>query len=179
MEAYADGDDSAFGALYDALAPRLFGLLLKQTGDRSRAEDLVQETMLALHRSRGQFTRGADVLPWAFAIGRRLCIDRFRRQKIEDGFARDQAAGLDGTDSSGRADDELHARHLAQKVEATLQRLPESQRTAFELIRTEGLSPAQAAEALGTTVPAVKLRAHRAYERLRAEIGVATEGDAP
>ena len=48
-----------------------------------------------------------------------------------------------------------------------MEALPESQRVAFELIKYDGLSVAQAAETLGTTVTAVKLRAHRCYEALR------------
>src|SRR6476646_8553344 len=80
MERYASGDASAFGELYDRLAPRLYGYLLRQTKDFSRAEDLVQQTMLQIHCARGQFVRGAAVLPWAFAISRRLLIDETRRE---------------------------------------------------------------------------------------------------
>src|ERR1700729_459557 len=83
MERYATGDDAAFGAVYDALAPRLYGYLLRQTRDSARAEDLVQQTLLHMHRARGRFIPGAEVLPWAFAIARRLLIDGLRRGKRE------------------------------------------------------------------------------------------------
>jgi RNA polymerase sigma-70 factor (ECF subfamily) len=53
-------------------------------------------------------------------------------------------------------------RELAAQIERVLARLPQSQRVAFELIKNEGLSVAEAAQVLGTTVAAVKLRAHRA-----------------
>jgi RNA polymerase sigma-70 factor (ECF subfamily) len=53
--------------------------------------------------------------------------------------------------------------------------LPEAQRVAFELVKHEGLSLAEAADVLGTTVAAVKLRAHRTYEALRAALGPAFE----
>jgi RNA polymerase sigma-70 factor (ECF subfamily) len=55
-------------------------------------------------------------------------------------------------------------------LQQTLDSLPESQRVAFELIKGDGLSVAQAAETLGTTVTAVKLRAHRTYEALRSAL---------
>src|SRR5688572_13668741 len=61
MERYAAGDDGAFGDLYDALAPRLYGYLLRQTRDPVRAEDLLQQTMLQIHAMRGRFFPGADV----------------------------------------------------------------------------------------------------------------------
>jgi len=57
--------------------------------------------------------------------------------------------------------------------------LPETQRVAFELVKEEGLSLAEAAQVLGTTVSAVKLRAHRAYEALRAVLGDVIDGGSP
>ncbi len=72
MDRYAQGDDAAFSELYDALAPRLYGYLLRQTRNNARAEDLTQQTFLQMHCARGRFVRGADVVPWAFAIARRL-----------------------------------------------------------------------------------------------------------
>src|SRR4051812_46548656 len=79
MDRYARGEDSAFGQIYDGLAPRLQGYLVRQTRDRAKAEDIVQQTMLQIHRARGRFIPGAEVIPWAFAIARRLLIDQHRR----------------------------------------------------------------------------------------------------
>src|SRR5579871_3992691 len=90
MDAYAQGDDAAFGSLYDALAPRLLGFLMRQTRDRQRAEDLLQDTLLNIHRARGQFMVGADVVAWAFAISRRLCIDRLRHRKHEQNLEEEE-----------------------------------------------------------------------------------------
>ena len=70
MERYAAGDDAAFATVYDVLAPRLYGYLLRQTRERSSAEDLLQQTMLHIHRARVRFIAGAEVTPWAFAIAR-------------------------------------------------------------------------------------------------------------
>jgi RNA polymerase sigma-70 factor (ECF subfamily) len=78
-----------------------------------------------------------------------------------------------------RADDVAIAKEIAVRLSQELARLPENQRVAFELIKQDGLSVAEAAQILGTTVPAVKLRAHRAYEAMRAilaELGE-REGD--
>src|ERR1019366_5804156 len=109
MERYAGGDTAAFGQLYDALSPRLFGYLLRQTRDRARAEDLLQQTMLQIHRARDP-----------------------------------------GVSSLDRADDLVHAGELAVRVQHILARLPHSQRAAFELIKQEGLTVAEAAQVLGT-----------------------------
>jgi RNA polymerase sigma-70 factor (ECF subfamily) len=169
MERYAGGDSAAFAQVYDALAPRLYGYLLRQTRDRARTEDLLQQTMLHIHRARDRFIAGAEVRPWAFAIARRLLVDEIRR-------GRRVILSDDGDPDPGRseepmADDVVQAGELALQIQTILAKLPSSQRAAFELIKQEGLSVTEAAQVLGTTVAAVKLRAHRAYEALRAALG--------
>jgi RNA polymerase sigma-70 factor (ECF subfamily) len=170
MTRYASGDDAAFGEVYDALAPRLFGYLVRQTRDHARAEDLVQQTFLQIHRARGRFLPDAEVVPWAFAIARRLMIDGMRRGKREV-LAKDDEAGEGPPASAPGADDLVQAQQLADRIRGELAHLPEQQRVAFELVKQEGLSLAEAAQILGTTVAAVKLRAHRAYEALRGVVG--------
>src|SRR5215475_9533002 len=81
MERYAAGDDAAFEALYDALADRLYAYLRRHVPDPHVCDDLVQETFLRMHTARGTFMTGAAVLPWAFAIARRLVVDRVRRDR--------------------------------------------------------------------------------------------------
>ncbi len=166
MDRYASGQDDAFVLVYDGIAPRLLGYLLRHTHDRDDAEDLVQQTMLHIHRSRGSFIRGAEVVPWAFAIARRLLVDRLRHR--EPGRRVDNA-GLDARASEAPgADDLFYARQMAGHIESALARLPPAQREAFQLIKQEGLSLGDAARILGTTVGAAKLRLHRAYDALRA-----------
>jgi RNA polymerase sigma-70 factor (ECF subfamily) len=69
----------------------------------------------------------------------------------------------------------VEAREFAQRFADALARLPESQRTTFELLKQDGLTLAEAAAVLGVTVTAVKLRAHRAYESLRVALGDGVE----
>jgi RNA polymerase sigma-70 factor (ECF subfamily) len=173
MERYARGDSSAFAQVYDVLAPRLYGYLLRQTRERARAEDLLQQTMMHIHRARDRFISGAEVMPWAFAIARRLLVDEIRRGRRV--VLSDDGDPDPGASDSPMADELVQANELAARVQSILAKLPQSQRVAFELIKQEGLSVAEAAQVLGTTVAAVKLRAHRAYEALRAALG---EGDA-
>jgi RNA polymerase sigma-70 factor, ECF subfamily len=172
MDRYANGDDGAFGELYDLLAPRLYGYLLRQTRNTARAEDLVQQTFLQMHCARGRFMAGADVVPWAFAIARRLMIDGMRRGKREVLSSHDdESVGIEAVAAGLSADDEVHAKQIATRIHRELARLPEAQRVAFELVKQDGLSMAEAADVLGISVSAVKLRAHRTYEALRAVLG--------
>jgi RNA polymerase sigma-70 factor (ECF subfamily) len=124
-----------------------------------------------MHRARGQFLPGAAVTPWAFAIGRRLLIDNVRRTRRDKVSTGDDAA-LDTAIADGpAADDLVQAQETAQRIQRVLLTLPDSQRVAFELVKQEGLTFVEAAEVVGATVAAVKLRAHRAYEALRAVLG--------
>jgi hypothetical protein len=81
MERYAGGDDAAFGALYEAIAPRLLGDLKKVTGRDEDAHDLLAQTMLEIHRARASYIPGAAVLPWAGAIAQRLATGELERSR--------------------------------------------------------------------------------------------------
>jgi RNA polymerase sigma-70 factor (ECF subfamily) len=169
MDRYADGDDRAFDVLYDALAPKLRQYLLRQTRDATRADDLLQQTLLQLHANRGRFIRGADVVPWAYAIARRVLIDSIRKGK------RESIPSTPQMDHEQQAvdtppDELLDSHRLAKRIETELSRLPESQRLAFELTQKEGLSLRDVAQMLGTSANAVKLRARRAYVAIRTAI---------
>jgi RNA polymerase sigma-70 factor (ECF subfamily) len=101
-------------------------------------------------------------------------IDGMRRGKREVLSSGDEERRDDVQEAAApdpQADDLAIAQELAHEIQAVLAKLPEGQRVAFELVKQEGLSMAEAAEILGTTVSAVKLRAHRAYEALRAALG--------
>ncbi len=186
MDRYADGDTQAFGEVYDHLAPRLHTFLQRQTRDAAAADDLVQQTFLQIHHARATYLRGADVLPWAFAIARRLVIDRHRRRRPELSFDRaDGAHGEDAEDwlasregNEAGPDALLEAKQTAARVAAVLDGLPEGQRLAFELLKRDGLSLIEAAEILGIGVGAVKVRAHRAYEAIRAVLQEGPGSDA-
>ncbi len=167
MDRYARGDDHAFGEVYDAVAPRLHAFLLRQTRSRALADDLLQQTLLLMHRHRGSYASGMPVMPWAFAIARRLYIDEFRKRRTDALWSARSVADEDRV-LSIFADDELASRETAERVRAVLAKLPETQRVAFDLLRVEGMSHDQAAQVLGTTVSAVKLRAFRAYSAIRA-----------
>jgi len=170
MDRYAEGDDQAFGQVYDLLAPRLLGFFMRHVQGRARAEDLVQQTLLQMHTARRSYARGSSVLPWAFAISRHVMIDARRRSSREVLFqtAEDDAAAPNLKVARDSGPEDLAAtRQIAERVSRELERLPRSQTAAYDLVREDGLSVAEAAEVLGTTPTAIKLRVHRVYEALR------------
>jgi RNA polymerase sigma-70 factor (ECF subfamily) len=172
MDRYACGDDAAFSELYDLLAPRLSSFAMRRTRDEGATEDLVQQTFLQMHCARRHFAPGAAVTPWAFAIARRLLIDTFRKKGRSPVWVEEEEDDARESVAPGASPAELAARRrLAHRMSEELARVSETDRTAFELVRFDGLSMAEAAEVLGTTANAVKLRAFRTAEVLRASLG--------
>ena len=166
MDRYADGDAEAFSTLYDELAPRLLRFALQRLHGQAAAEDVVQQTFLHIHAARGRFVRGAAVVPWAYAIARRLAIDTFRRHGREEVRATPIAYGVEAS-SAPAPDEQVHLLRSEAALRHDLERLSPALREAFELLKVEGLSVAECAEVLGITRGMVKVRAHRATLALR------------
>jgi len=187
MAQYCDGDASAFRALYALVAPRLLGYLMKMARERAVAEDLLQLTFMKVHRSRAAYVRGADPLPWIYSIAHRTFLDEARRLKravvrVGDGDELpEQQADLRG-ETAERRDDPRADPELVRAALDALAGLPEQQREAVVLTKLDGKSVAEAAEIAGTSVGAMKVRAHRGYEALRKLLGRAAPNapaDAP
>lgn len=185
MARYGAGDDAAFDALYRLLSPRLYSFCLRLTRRRTEADDLFQEAFLKLHRSRATFVprhASGGAIHWAFAVARSVHLDRirFRRRRPEDVAETEEGLSTfnDVTSREGSPEEHARAKELMQVVDRVLRELPENQRAAYVLIREEGLAVAEAASVLGATGTAVKLRAFRAYEAIRAalrEVGISDE----
>jgi RNA polymerase sigma-70 factor, ECF subfamily len=175
MARYCNGDAAAFRALYAEVAPRLYGYLVKMSRNRALADDLLQQTFLKVHRARAAYVMGADPLPWFYAIAHRTFIDSIRKTKR----AKDQVGSDDelpeiraelGGAAEGSTDEPLDTEQVKVALDA-LAALPAQQREAVVLTKLEGKSVAEAAEIAGTTVGAMKVRAHRGYEALRSLLG--------
>ena len=172
MDRYADGDASAFPILYDAIAPRVEGLVRRRTRDASRIDDIVQQTFERIHRARGTFIRGSDVLSWAFKIARNLCLDlgaQGWRERPADGKDREAEADPIAQAVAEVADAEriATARETLARLVRAFRALPERQQLALELVRVEGFPMAAAAENLGVTLPSLKTSVFRGAEVLR------------
>jgi RNA polymerase sigma-70 factor (ECF subfamily) len=176
MAKYCDGDASAFRELYAAVSPKLYGYLVKMARSKAVADDLLQQTFLKIHRARAAYVRGADPLPWIYAIAHRTFIDDVRkgkRAKVGVGDTDDLpeiAADIHGEPADRKDEPRVDPELLAATLDA-LSELPEQQREAVVLTKLEGKTVAEAAEIAGTTVGAMKVRAHRGYEALRALLG--------
>jgi RNA polymerase sigma factor (sigma-70 family) len=170
MAAYRAGDRQAFEQLYQQLGPRLHGFFMRSFNNAAVADDLLQTTLLKVHRARADFRGDLKLRPWVFAIAARVRLDEYRRRKhVTEELDEERLAS---SEEDGPAPDDAVAARVdegdrAAQVRAALAALPESQRVIIHLHRFEGMSFAEIATSLGTTEGAVKLRAFRGYERLR------------
>lgn len=177
MERYACGDEAAFVDVYDELAPRLYRFALRWTRSRSAAEDTVQQTLLQIHAARHRFVPGGAVIPWAYAIARRLLIDLGRRGVREE-LRADHVRDPEEPAAVPSPEEALHRRREEAEARRDFASLPSGWRDAFELVKLEGLSVAETAEVLGITRGMVKIRAHRATAALRAAMARRLGGSA-
>jgi RNA polymerase sigma-70 factor (ECF subfamily) len=162
---YAAGDLRAFELLFVRWAPRLHAFFRRSFGSRVDADDLLQLTFMRVHRARRRFQAQWPLRAWLFAIAARLRQDEFRRRRRSANAEEEALAGEEEAQLPMDGETELERAAL---VQAVLEDLPESQRTVIHLHRFERMTFAEIARVLGTTEGAVKLRAFRAYRRLRA-----------
>ena len=172
MRYCVDGDAGAFRTLYAIAAPRLFGYVRFLVRDRALAEELLQQTFLKLHQSRGAYVLGADPIPWLHIIAQRTCLDELRRGRRTRSTlshhpraVEEAPATLDGAAAHSQP---TYAERTIAAVMRALDQLPEHHRMAVLLTKIQGNTIGEAATILGTTPAAIKLRAHRGYARLRA-----------
>lgn len=137
----------------------------KLQGLPDEVEDLVQETLIALHNKRGTYDSAYPVSAWMFAIARHKLVDMHRRR----GRTVALHDNLDSVDESEFAT-EVAEQSAARDVAQLLNKLPEAQRVAIELTKLEGLSIEEAAQQTGSSVAAVKVQVHRGLKALAARL---------
>ncbi len=161
MARYQAGDFAAVTALVECIGPQLHRFFMAQSASRSDADDLLQETWLRIHRARHTYRPGEPVLPWFYAIARRVRIDHYRRASRTTARERRLEEVPDVTATLPR--EEAHA----DDVETLLASLPESQREVVWMMKVAGMSLEEVARATSCTVGSVKQKVHRAYRKLR------------
>jgi RNA polymerase sigma-70 factor (ECF subfamily) len=160
MVRYQQADASAAAALVDQLSPRLYRFFASQFGNRTDAADMLQETWLRIHRVRHTYRPGVPLLPWVYAIAHRVRVDSYRKRRRNS-----REVGVNVLPEHPLGDHESpNERFVFAEM---LAYLPESQREVLAMLKVDGLSIEEIAQATSSTTGAVKQKAHRAYERLR------------
>lgn len=153
------GDAAAYRTLLDLLSRGMRAYFMRRlSAAPADVEDLVQETLLALHVRRASYDPARPLTAWAHAIARHKLIDFWRRRKLRATLPLDDLAGfLAGAEAT--PDDGLD-------LTRALRTLPARQRELVEAVKIGGDSLAEAGGRLGMSEGAAKVALHRALKRL-------------
>ncbi len=158
MDRYCAGDRAAFELLFERFSRRLVRFLSGMVGP-TQAKDLTQITFLKVHENRHRYRVGASVASWIFTIARNSALDFLRSAPRR----REVYGGESEPAAEGRERDRLRD----ERVQAAIAALSDDQRQVIMLHWYGGLTFEEVGQVVGATGAAVRVRAHRAYEKLR------------
>ena len=171
MRQVRGGRTAALATLFERHHARLYRYCLRMTGQRSAAEDLVQETFMKMLKYKATFRDDSELVPWMFGIGRNACLAQLRRT------ANDRVSDDVGEIEETSTHDDAHSDDEHELVRRALLHLPVDRREVLVLSRYEFKSYEEIAVVLDCSVGAVKVRVHRAIKQLR-EIYLGLAGEA-
>lgn len=164
MEAYSHGDRQAFRVIFNRYAPLLLRVARRHMASQDDAREVVQQTLFQLHAARNDFDTSRRFRPWVLTILMNLVRQHYRRR------SRKPEVGLDSApepSSARTAADLIQDEQRADMVRQAVHALPSGQRDVLVLHWLEERPYAEVGEVLGLSESAVRVRAHRAYRRLR------------
>jgi RNA polymerase sigma-70 factor (ECF subfamily) len=172
LRASARGDEAAFARLYDAVAARVYGLVLRVVRDPAQSEEVAQEAFLDIWRTSSRFDPAlGSPISWILTIAHRKAVDRVRSAQA----ATDREA-VYGSRTQDRSFDEtsdaVETRLDAQRVRSALNSLTATQRGAVELAYLGGYTHTEVATLLDVPLGTAKTRIRDGLIRLRDTLGV-------
>lgn len=158
-----EGDRRAYSTLLAELTRHLRAYYARRLGDaREDAEDLVQDTLIAMHRRRDSYDPGQPLTAWVYAIARYRLIDHYRRKKVRSAVPLEDAGELFAADA-------IEPAMAKRDVSRLLNRLPAARAALIRSTKIDGLSNAEAGAAAGLSESAVKVNVHRGLKALKGQ----------
>jgi RNA polymerase sigma-70 factor (ECF subfamily) len=171
MQLVQRGDPQAFELLYDRHGGAAYSLAYRIVGKQAAAEDVVQEALLSIWRSRRRYdpTRGS-VRTWILGIVHNRAIDGLRRSSVHERRRETLDVVEERFEASERTDVEVARREEARSVRGALETLPAEQRQTIELAYFGGFTQNQIAELMDQPVGTVKGRMRLGLDKMRREL---------
>lgn len=164
LAAIVDGDRQALGRLYERHREGLFGFILRTTTwDRGLAEEVLQDTLLAVWQHAGTFAGQSQVRTWMYSIARRKALSKLRKRRPDPV---DPEAAIPVVDSGPSPDDEALARIDHHQLSGLIDQLPEGMRTVLVLAFVEDLPYQEISEIMEIPTGTIKSRVSRARAAL-------------
>jgi RNA polymerase sigma-70 factor (ECF subfamily) len=164
VRAVLAGDIDRYAVLVERYRDRFARYAARMLGSHDAAEDAVQDALLRAFDRLADCREPAKFGGWLFLILRNRCFAERRRHQREGHVPEDLAAAVAAPD---RPDGTVEQRERAGALERAVGQLTPQQREAFVLKHVEGLPYEEIARLTGATVASLKMRMHRAYDRLR------------
>ncbi|KTF70341.1 sigma-70 family RNA polymerase sigma factor [Sphingomonas sp. HT-1] len=162
MTAGLDGDATAHAALLRALVPLLRSFFRRRMRGDEDIEDLVQETLIAIHTKRGTYDRDRPFTAWLYAVARYRLIDQLRRRRV--------VVPIESVEDILVAEGFEDAVAARMDIDRLLSGLSSKQARAIRDTQLEGLSVSEAAESAGIGQSDVKVSVHRGLKALAARL---------
>ena len=170
----AQGDQAAFAALYDQIAPRVLGLVRRLLRDHAQSEEVTQEIFLEIWQTATRYdSNKGGASTWIMTMAHRRAVDRVRASQASRD--RDTKIGIRDYDAQyDNVSETVQTRVEHERVEKAMLRLTELQRQAVSLAYYGGYSHSEVAKLLSVPIGTVKTRLRDGMIRLRDELGVAS-----
>jgi RNA polymerase sigma-70 factor (ECF subfamily) len=165
MRAVRDGDISKLGLLFERHHEPLFDFLCRTTGDRTGAEDLVQDVFIRMLKYRRTYRDDGRFETWMFHIARNARLDHFKKRRRTEARLPDDGIEVPATDPG--ADEQLESSEQLAQLRRALMQLPDDKRELLVLARYRGMKYDQIAATLRVDAGTVRVRVHRAISELR------------
>jgi RNA polymerase sigma-70 factor, ECF subfamily len=168
FDLWLKGDGRGFSVLYNKYKNRVFGFLIKMTGEREVAEDLLQETFLAAYINALQFDRSRSFLSWLFGIAHKRTIDYFRHARVEVDHKEE---AVDSIGSRIDAPDiQLSNENLRGIINGAVENLDPLQREVFMLRELGGVPFKEIAEIMNCPINTALGRMRLALKNIRKDL---------
>lgn len=167
IEALRRGEEQAYAAVVNELLAPVYRFLLRLSGDSGTAEDLAQETFLAVWQGVGSFQQRSRFRTWVFGIAYRQFLRHRDKRTIETVPLDEQSDSSDKSDPSDR----VIAAADQERVRQAIYSLPDPHRAVVCLVHFEGLTYREVAEISDLPIGTVKSRMNSAFKLLREKLG--------
>jgi RNA polymerase sigma-70 factor, ECF subfamily len=172
MQVVVGGDADAFEVILERHADAAFSLAYRMCGRRSVAEDVAQESFLALWRSAARYDRArGSVRTWTLGIVHNRAIDALRRSSVHDRRRASDEGIEEQLEAPERTDIEAMSNAASDEIRVALGELPNEQRHVIELAYFGGFTHTEIASMLDTPIGTVKGRMRLGLEKLRGHLG--------
>ena len=169
------GDEQCFDQLFEKYKRPVANFAYRFTGRRDIAEELAQDILVKCYLGADTYQPNSKLSTWIFRIARNHCLNEVRRQDYRYRSVPLPEYGDEQPASMNSPEEEVEAAELKRTVGAVLAALPEKQRMALLLSRQQSMSYEEIAQALGTSISAVKSLLNRAKNTLLERLGKLAE----